>query len=175
MGRSEMISAPRLNDAVRRKPARIVVLGVGNLLLSDDGVGIHVTRILEEEGVPEGVALRDGGTIGLTLLTEIDADCGLIAVDAMEMHADPGTLRLHEDDAMTAILQGARHSAHEVALSDLIQAADLSGAGPARRALVAVQPATTEWGLEPTEAVAAAMPGAVAAIRDLIARWQDGR
>lgn len=175
MGCSESVAAPMLDGIAGRGPARIVVLGVGNLLLSDDGVGIHVTRILEEEGVPEGVALRDGGTIGLTLLTEIDAECGLIAIDAMEMHAAPGTLRVYEDAAMTEILQGARHSAHEVALSDLIQAADLSGAGPARRALVAVQPATTEWGLQPTDAVAAAMPGAVAAIRGLIGRWRDAR
>jgi len=154
--------------------AQHVVLGIGNVLLTDDGVGVHVTRALAEAGDVEGVAIRDGGTIGLTLLAEIDPEAGLIAVDAMQMHEAPGTLRVYEDDAMTAVLQGVKHSAHEVALSDLIQAADLSGQGPARRALVAIQPEDTTWGLSPTPAVAAAVPQAVEEIRKLLDRWSNG-
>ncbi|WP_199178539.1 hydrogenase maturation protease [Acidimangrovimonas sediminis] len=161
--------------AMQAAVERIVVLGIGNVLLSDDGIGIHVLRQLDAEGIPEGVALRDGGTIGLTLLAGIDATTGLIAVDAMEMGAPPGTLQVHEGAAMTAVLQGARHSAHEVALSDLIQAADLSGMAPARRALVAIQPETTGWGLQPTETVSAAIQPAAAAVRNLVRRWHDDR
>ncbi|MDE3237956.1 MAG: hydrogenase maturation protease [Paracoccaceae bacterium] len=150
-----------------------VVLGIGNSLLTDDGIGIHVTTALARH--PDGGALRlcDGGTIGLSLLAEIDAHAPLIAVDAMELHAPPGTLAVFTGAAMDRQLTGTKRSAHEVALADLMQAADLSGILPARRALVAIQPEVTTWGLAPTPAVAAAIPRAVAAILTLVKDWSD--
>ena len=63
----------------------ILVLGLGNLLQADDGVGIHVIRALEAMELPAHIALRDGGTIGLSLLTEIEDCASLVVVDAMEL------------------------------------------------------------------------------------------
>jgi hydrogenase maturation protease len=70
-------------------------------------------------------------------------------------------------------LAGSKRSAHEVALADLIQAARLSGCAPPRRALVGIQPEVTSWGLEPTPAVAAAIPRAVQCILNLLEEWHD--
>ena len=70
-------------------------------------------------------------------------------------------------------LCGKKRTAHEVALADLISAGELSGRAPERRALIAIQPASTDWGLTPTAAVAAAIPRACGAVRDLIERWDD--
>ncbi|MFC2969645.1 hydrogenase maturation protease [Acidimangrovimonas pyrenivorans] len=152
-----------------------VVLGIGNLLLSDDGIGIHVTEALSRDAPELPLNIRDGGTIGLSLLAEIDPEAELIAVDAMELHAAPGTLRVFKGADMDRQLTGTKRSAHEVALADLMQAADLAGCGPRRRALVAIQPETTTWGLTPTPAVAAAIPQAVQAVRDLLEEWRNER
>ncbi|MCB9993374.1 MAG: hydrogenase maturation protease [Hyphomicrobiaceae bacterium] len=152
-----------------------LILGIGNVLLSDDGVGIHVIRALQamqKSGeVAASVALRDGGTIGLSLLTEFADYPSLIAVDAAELGAAPGTVRTFLGDEMDRQLGGTKRSAHEVALSDLIGAAHLSGSAPAMRALIAIQPASTDWGLEPTDAVKAAVPVACAVALSIMKDW----
>lgn len=155
-----------------------LILGIGNVLLSDDGIGIHVLRALEtleqDGAIARPVALRDGGTIGLALLSEIERFEALIAIDAMEMGAQPGTVRRFVGAAMDAQLCGKKRTAHEVALADLIMAAQLAGCAPQRRALVAIQPGTTGWGLSPGAPVAAAIPAACRAVQDLLKDWNDG-
>jgi hydrogenase maturation protease len=150
-----------------------LVLGIGNTLLTDDSIGVHIAMAVEAAAQSQTVRVRDGGTIGLSLLAEIEPGAALIAVDAMELHAPPGTMRVFVGPDMDQQLRGTKRSAHEVALADLMQAAEFSGIGPARRALVAIQPEITTWGLAPTPAVAAAIPGAVAAILLLLEGWQN--
>ncbi|MCC0023111.1 MAG: HyaD/HybD family hydrogenase maturation endopeptidase [Hyphomicrobiaceae bacterium] len=154
-----------------------LVLGIGNSLLSDDGVGVHVVQALQhmqQSGEIAGnIALRDGGTIGLSLLSEFADYPALIAVDAAELGAPPGTVRTFLGVEMDRQLGGTKRSAHEVALSDLIGAAHLSGTAHDKRALIAIQPASTEWGLEPTEAVKAAIPLACEAALSIIRTWSD--
>jgi hydrogenase maturation protease len=152
-----------------------LVLGIGNTLLSDDGIGVHISRAVEDalrDGARQ-VRVRDGGTIGLSLLSELDPGAPLIAVDATELHAPPGTLRIFKGTEMDRQLRGTKRSAHEVALADLIQAADFAGIGPGRRALVAIQPQVTTWGTRPTPAVAQAIPHAVRAILDVLEDWDE--
>ena len=120
------------------------------------------------------VALRDGGTIGLALLSEIEESGALIAIDAMELGAAPGTVQAFRGPDMDRQLCGKKRTAHEVALADLIMAARLAGCAPERRALVAIQPASTKWGLSPTEPILAAIPKACSAVLSLIEDWDDG-
>ncbi len=151
---------------------RILVLGVGNTLLSDDGVGIHVTEILRKEnGFGEHVSIHDGGTIGLSLLPEIEDADRLIVVDAARIKGPPGTVCTFENAQMDAHLSTARSTVHEVALADLLDAATLNGRAPKIRALIAIQPEYTRWGVEPTAAVRAAIPAACNAVRDVLERW----
>jgi hydrogenase maturation protease len=110
--------------------------------------------------------------MGLTLLPAVEDADAVIVVDASELGAQPGTLRMFYGAAIDQQLSGKRRTVHEVALADLFSAAVLRGRCPARRALLAIQPACTEWGLEPTEAVADAIPEACAAIRALALRWR---
>lgn len=153
----------------------VLVLGLGNILLSDDGFGVHVINVLGE-AVRMDDALRclDGGTMGLSLLPDIEAADALILVDASEIKAEPGTLAVFEGLRMDAQLGGKKRTAHEVAAFDLLATAAMLGRRPAYRALVAVQPLSVEWGLEPTAPVQAAIPQACAAIEELVARWRRG-
>lgn len=160
----------------------VLVLGIGNTLLSDDGVGVHVIRALEESRSAQGhleispderepVRLRDAGTVGLALLPEIAAAESLIVVDAANFGGAPGEVQLFEAENMDAMLGRSRLTPHEISLSDLVSAAKLTQSLPARRALVAIQPADTALGLDPTTPVAAAIPVASNAVSDIIERW----
>lgn len=151
---------------------RPLVLGLGNVLLGDDAAGPLVVQALAEAPGAGSMQLRDGGTIGLALLPEIEAATAFIAVDAAQLDAAPGTVQVFEGEAMDRQLGGRKRSAHEVALFDLMATAALCGHLPARRALVAVQPGSTELSLHPTPAVAAALPDLMTRVRALVARWQ---
>ena len=155
---------------------RTLLVGIGNILLSDDGVGIHVIRALdalERAGeIGHEIALRDGGTIGLALLPEFDGFDALIAIDAMELGSPPGTVRAFTGAHMDAQLGGRKRTAHEVALADLMMAAALTGCAPERRALVAIQPGSTQWGLAPTPPVLAAIPAACRSVLSLLEEWE---
>ena len=155
--------------ATKRK---VLVMGVGNTLLQDDGVGVHVTEALRANDLDESVSYIDGGTIGLSLLPCIEAVDALIIVDAAEMNAPPGTIRVFRGVEIEQQLSGRKRSVHEVAVSDLLSAAALRGTCPQRRALVAIQPLSTELGLEPTPGVLAAIPAACKAVTELTRGYQ---
>jgi hydrogenase maturation protease len=152
----------------------VLVLGVGNTLLQDDGVGIHVTALLRENNTQQAnVAYVDGGTIGLSLLPGLEDADALIIVDAAELHAPPGTVRVFHGAEIARQLSSRKCSVHEVAISDLLSAAALRGTCPAELALVAIQPYCTDLGLEPTTAIKAAIPAACAAVNQLTRGYQD--
>ncbi len=159
--------------------AQTLVLGIGNILLNDDGVGVHVVRqldALQQAGdIGHAIALRDGGTIGLALLSEFKEASALIVIDAMEIGAEPGTVQVFQGADMDVQLCGQKRTAHEVALADLMTAARLMACVPKRRALIGIQPGSTQWGLLPTEPVRAAITVACNTVLSLLESWDDAR
>lgn len=153
---------------------KTLVLGIGNTLLSDEGVGIHVLHALSAGApLPDDVELMDGGTLSFTLAGPIEEADALIVVDAAHIKAEAGAWRMFEGEAMDAFLLGNRKSSvHEVGLTDLRAIAILAGHWPEKRALLAIQPQVVDWGELPTPAVAEAIPPVCAAIRDLIEGWR---
>jgi hydrogenase maturation protease len=153
-----------------------LVLGIGNSLLTDDGVGVHVVRALETNSqIAHLIALCDGGTIGLELLAEVEKFDSFIAIDAMELNSEPGAIQVFQGLDMDKQLRGNKRTAHEVALSDLMSAAHLAGTVPLRRALIAIQPGSIDWGLTPTNAISAAIPKACKAVAALLEGWNNER
>jgi hydrogenase maturation protease len=153
---------------------RTLVLGIGNTLLTDEGIGVHVLQALESELThwPD-VTLLDGGTLSFTLAGPIEEADALIVVDAANIGTKPGEWTLLKGDEMDAFLMSNRKtSVHEVGLTDLRAIALLAGHWPARRAMLAIQPDVIDWGEQPTPAVAAAIPPACEAIVEQIRAWQ---
>lgn len=153
---------------------KTLVLGIGNTLLTDEGIGIHVLQALEPElaNWPD-VTLLDGGTLSFTLAGPIENADALIVVDAANIKTKPGEWALLKGEEMDAFLMGNRKSTvHEVGLTDLRAIAMLAGHWPEKRAMLAIRPDVVDWGELPTPAVAAAIPPACAAIRGLIREWQ---
>lgn len=156
-------------------PATTLILGIGNTLLSDEGVGIHVLEYLRlHETTRTDVELLDGGTLSFTLAETIGSHPRLVVVDAARVAGPPGTVQVFEGEAMDERLRGGLQSVHEVGLSDLMDIARLTDSLPDRRALVGIHPQSMEWGERPTPEVAAAVPAAARAVLDIVARWNAG-
>jgi len=151
--------------------AETVVIGLGNVVLSDDGLGVHAVRRLRERyEIGHGVELVEGGTAGLLLLPYLSDARRVILVDAIDTGAPPGTLvRLAGEHWATAF--AIRMTPHDVGLADLLGAARLSGAWPRELVLHGAQPASTHVGTELTTAVAAPLDPLVDAIAAELVRW----
>lgn len=153
---------------------KTLVLGIGNTLLTDEGIGVHVLQALEPElaNWPD-VTLLDGGTLSFTLAGPIEDTDALIVVDAANIKTRPGEWTLLKGPEMDAFLMSNRKvSVHEVGLTDLRAIALLAGHWPEKRAMLAIQPDVIDWGEQPTPAVAAAIAPACAAIVEQIRAWQ---
>ena len=153
-------------------PSSVLVLGVGNTLMSDDGVGVRlVERLAEVTPALPGVTYLDAGTLSFVLLPQIQ-DCGaLLVLDAAQLGEPPGSFCRYQGGQMDEFLRTARCSVHEVGIRDLLDLARLTGSLPERRAFIGIQPGATGWGDRLTEPVAGALSGALRAARALLEEW----
>jgi len=153
----------------------ILVLGVGNTLMRDDGVGVRLMEALSavEPELP-GVEYLDAGTLSFLLLPRIEDCSALLVLDAAHLESHPGAIRCLEGTAMDEFLRTARCSVHEVGVRDLLDVARLTGHLPERRAFVGVQPLETGWGELLSAPVTAALAEAVGTARAVLSGWRDG-
>ena len=163
------------------KEGSILIAGVGNLLLADEGVGVHAARRLMQMTWPFGVKVIDGGTGGFSLLGHVEDFSHVIFIDACEMREPPGTIRVLPLESVQAATDDARMSMHHVSIPDLMhlfKAVDC-GACPETR-IIAVQPQTIDWTDELSPPVARAMDRIVATVAEIVAQltgdsWQAPR
>lgn len=144
-----------------------LILGVGNLLLQDEGVGIHVIHALEKETLPSDIHLLDGGTGGFHLIGWIENYDRIIMVDATLDNHPPGTIRLitprYSSDFPPLM------SAHEIGLKDMIEVMQLSaGKLPEIQLLVVSVVNISRIGMKLSPPVEAAVPVIVSKIKALI-------
>lgn len=150
-----------------------LILGIGNRILGDEGVGGRAVDQLLAEGLPPGVEAVDGGTVGLALLPRIEDAAAFIIIDAARLDAPPGTVACFEGSAMDAFVAGRPSTPHDIGLHDLMGALALRGALPAQRALVAVAPRDVTLADALSPPVAAALPEVCAAARQILAGWNS--
>lgn len=152
-----------------------LVLGIGNTLLSDEGVGVHAARyIMDSHPDLPNTRFLDGGTLSFTLAAPIEDSDNLIVIDAAQLRASPGTVMTFVGSEMDDYLNGqTKRSVHEVGLIDLMSMVRLSGHLPRNRALIGIQPESTDWGELPTNEVQAAMPSVCNTTVRLIREWQS--
>ena len=153
---------------------KTLVLGIGNPLMQDDGVGVHLARLLADDPQrPTHVKCLDGGTLGYLLAGQIEETSYLIVIDAAQLTAPPGTVKVFENEAMDQFLNtNPNRSVHEVGLADLMTMALLSNHLPRRRALIAVQPRETNWGTELSADVADSIPLVCEKTWELVENWR---
>ena len=150
-----------------------LILGIGNNLLTDEGVGIHVIEYLAENYSEEpNATYLDGGTLSFTLAGPIADHDNLIVIDAARLGRKPGTCETLLSEQMDRYLTGNRESVHEVGLMDLLDIARLSDTYPSNRALIGIQPESLDWGDKPSANVAPSIPEAANSAIALHRSWQ---
>jgi hydrogenase maturation protease len=151
---------------------KVSVIGLGNILLRDEGIGVHVVEALKKRlDFPEGVQIIDGGTLGLDLLPIIEEMEKVIFVDAVNLNREPGAIVLIEDDDIPSMLQPA-FSFHQVGLADLLFAARFSGKKPAKVTLAGIQPQAIETGLGLSETLNRNMDQYLKTILEKLSEWE---
>lgn len=160
------------NSRTNDPQANIAVLGLGNLMHADDGVGIHAMRRLLESGrLPPKIQAIEGGTLGLDLLPRLEGMTHLLALDAVDIGAAPGTLsRFTNQDLST--LRTAK-SVHLLGFSDVLNALRLLGQAPDEVVLLGIQPESTDWAVELSPSVFAAVDSLLEATFSQIACWTE--
>jgi hydrogenase maturation protease len=142
---------------------KVLILGIGNLILKDEGVGVHVVRALEEQGPPPGVEVIDGGTATMDLLSVIYESERIIVIDALKAGGEPGAIyRCLPEDLME--VSDRPLSLHQVGLLDVLGMARQLGGNPAV-VIIGIEPKEISWGLELTGEVQAAVPKVIEAVK----------
>lgn len=142
----------------------VMLLGVGNLLLGDDGVGVHVVQALagRPEALPAGTVVLDGGTFGLDLAPRLRGVERLVIVDAVAHGAPPGTVGTWRG-ADVARIFGQPLSVHQAGVEALLGALALLDISPPEIVVVGVEPADVSVGLVLSDAVRASLPALLSA------------
>jgi len=152
---------------------RITVLGVGNLLRTDEGVGVHAVRALAErhrEDMPDTDFL-DGGTLGLNLLPYVEEANSLLILDAVDFGSPPGTMIDLAGDAIP-LFAGIKLSEHQVTLQEVLGLARIRGRLPGRMMLIGIQPADLSTGDTLSPVVSAALPEMLEKAEAVLRTWR---
>jgi len=144
------------------EPPPILVLGVGNVLLEDDGVGPALLGLLSSlHGADERVEFVDGGTQGLALLGYLSGRQAVLILDAVALGAEPGSVHVRHDLEVLNLKSRHATTAHEGNAGELLRVATLLGDLPDRMILVGVEPKTIRTGLGLSQDVQASLPVAL--------------
>lgn len=156
-----------IHTTMKRDPARMLIVGLGNELLMDDGVGIHAVRQISADPVPGALAV-EVGTAVLDALHLFEAADRILAIDAMKAGGKPGTIySFGLDDVERPSLQV---SLHELSLVSAFRF--LPGLKLPEIKLLGVEPERIDYGLNLTAPVQNALPRLVTAARDIISNWK---
>ena len=148
-----------------QKRSRVIVLGVGNILFRDEGVGVHVVQKLLRKELPEDVVIIDGGTAtlnALDLIPEQYEDYGhnLIIVDAVKGGGSPGTIYLFtpEDIEHRCVENSDVFSLHQMSLIEAISILKFAGRKPESIKVIGIEPSLIDTGLELSEDLRKRLP-----------------
>ena len=145
---------------------RAVVLGVGNILLADEGVGVRAVEALREDyQLPPELMLIDGGTSAMELLDDLEGLDLLLVLDAVRAGRVPATLIRLSGEQVPKFFR-ARLSPHQVGLAEVFATLDLLGHSPRETVVIGVEPVSLETQLGLTDPVAARLPDLVQAVVD---------
>ncbi len=148
-----------------------IILGLGNYLMQDEGVGVHLARTLSEsyQFSPE-IMVIDGGTMGLDLMPYFEANDRVLIIDAMDADKPPGTVMTLQNDSILAQLR-TKLSLHHLGLSDVLGTIKLLDMEPSQIFLLGIQPAQISMGVELSETIQAKLPVINAFILEKLADW----
>lgn len=149
---------------------RALVLGVGNILMQDEGVGVRALEWLQAHYASPEVEMIDGGTMGLDLLHYLEGIDHLLILDAVETGKSSGEITILTEEDVPAFL-GMKISPHQIGVQDLLATAQLMGHAPPEIVILGVQPRQLSVGLEMSSLVAAQVAPLGRLALDQLAKW----
>lgn len=150
---------------------QILILGLGNILLQDEGLGVRAAeRLAARYRLPPEVQVMDGGVMGLDLLPHLEGVTHLLITDAVQTGQPPGSLVRLEGEAIPAALS-LKMSMHQVGLQELLALAGFQGTLPEQVVLWGLEPASLDWGLELSAPIAAQIDALVDAAVGELRAW----
>ena len=149
---------------MNRKP--ILILGVGNSIQMDDGIGVHVIDEMRKKPLPANIELFDGGTLGYDLLGTIEGRKKIVVVDAVKGQQPPGTLyKFSPEDVPN---DNNYDSLHQLGIIEAIRLAGLQDKAPDQTVIIGVEPEVIDWGLSLTDTVKEKIPRIIDMVMDEI-------
>lgn len=156
-------------------PPPILALGIGNLLNSDEGVGVHAVRALQEHSIFDdpNIQILDGGTLGLNLLSWVEAcDC-LLLLDCVDAGEPGGTLIELTKDQIP-LYAGLKLSQHQTTFQEVLGLAAVRGSLPDRLHMIGIQPVSLEIGTQLSPEVDAVLPQMIDRAQAILGKWAEG-
>jgi len=150
-------TAPNTKGGDKTSPKKFVILGVGNLLLSDEGIGVHTAYELMKMDLPPHVTVVEGGTDGFRLLNVITEADRLIVIDAVKGGNDPGSLYRFDINEVRNCPSGFKTSVHQIGILEVIDLSGLIGKTP-HTTVIGVEPKSLEMGMQLSPEVEAKIP-----------------
>ncbi|UCE23618.1 MAG: HyaD/HybD family hydrogenase maturation endopeptidase [Candidatus Zixiibacteriota bacterium] len=155
-------------DREKTDRPKTAILGAGNILMGDDGVGVHVVNAMKEQGgLPDGVELIDAGTATLDVLGMLEGVEHLIIIDAVKSGAAPGTIYRFSPDEVSET-SSRKVSLHQISLLETLNASKMLGVNPPRVTIVGIEPKTIAVGNCLSKEVANRIPKIIDTIRSLL-------
>lgn len=149
----------------------IAVFGIGNILLSDDGVGVHaVNKLSSEYHFPGYVEIIDGGTKGLDLLPLFENRDRVLIIDAANFDKEPGTIDTVEGDKIPSFLS-QKLSVHQIGIPDMLFAAKLMEIMPSEMCLIGIQPLSMETSAEMSDLISGKMGALIGRVLEKLQEW----
>ena len=151
-----------MNDTLKRTNPRTVVIGVGNLLMKDEGIGIHAVKALQEMELPDSVTIIDGGTSPDVIACTRAGD-KLIIVDAARAGGEPGAIyRFQPDDLEDSA--GEVLSVHDMGVPQNLRLMLLTDNGPSKVVIIGIEPKEIDWGTELSSELERKIPEIIAVV-----------
>jgi hydrogenase maturation protease len=153
-------------------PAPVLILGIGNVILSDEGFGVRCAEAFASRfRFPPHVSVVDGGTQGLNLLSLVEDAARVLVFDAINFSLPPATLKVIEGDEIPRFVSSGKLSLHQTGFQDLLAFASLRDRLPPEICLVGIQPVSLELGIGLSPEVSAKLDEAVGLGLARLAGW----
>jgi hydrogenase maturation protease len=153
-------------------PAPVLILGIGNVILSDEGFGVRCAEAFASRfRFPDHVSVVDGGTQGLNLLSLVEDAARVLVFDAINFALPPATLKVIEGDEIPRFVSSGKLSLHQTGFQDLLAFASLRDRLPPEICLVGVQPVSLELGIGLSPQVAGKVDEALGLGLERLAAW----
>ena len=168
-----MIASGKRRKTSGKRKKKILIMGVGNLLLSDEGVGVHVARKLMQMDFPPQVEVLEGGTDGFALMHVLLQADRLILVDAVRGGGAPGSIYRFGIEDCPPFPDIYKTSVHQISILEVINLSGLIGSTP-RTTIIGVEPHYLDMGMDLSPEIEAKIPRVIQLIEEEVAAYLGG-